>query len=319
MGGAWIGHVIAYAVALAHGFHRVQWGWRLSEARPIGWDYRLSTKVCLAAMDSQIRLLLVELGAHLREINVAVGDPSLETMATYLYLKQYTAAHEAIAAVVPAGSRLLDWGAGIGHFAYVQSRLGRDVTAYSLAPNEYNRHNSVLAELAHRGGFSVVTGSDPVRLPFSAETFDCVVSCGVLEHVRESGGDDLASMREVHRVLKVGGSFVCLHLPNRYSWIEAFNRLLSRSHHSVTYAYAGLVRLAHRAGFSIGDHCLYGLLPKIQAAVILRGYADYPALVNGYYLLDSALSRIFPCIAQNRFLILRKLPPGRSRPHEGEN
>ena len=44
------------------------------------------------------------------------------------------------------------------------------------------------------------------RLPFAAETFDVVVSVGVMEHFLNDG----EATREIHRVLKRGGSYVAL-------------------------------------------------------------------------------------------------------------
>ncbi|MBQ4132690.1 MAG: methyltransferase domain-containing protein [Desulfovibrionaceae bacterium] len=45
-------------------------------------------------------------------------------------------------------------------------------------------------------------------------------SIGVFEHVHETGGDQLASLKEISRVLKPEGFFLCFHLPNKYSWVE---------------------------------------------------------------------------------------------------
>ena len=47
-------------------------------------------------------------------------------------------------------------------------------------------------------------------LPFENETFDCVVSFQVIEHI----ADDKEFVREVHRVLRKGGRFI-VTTPNR--------------------------------------------------------------------------------------------------------
>jgi len=37
------------------------------------------------------------------------------------------------------------------------------------------------------------------------DKFDAVVSVGVLEHVKETGGSEIGSLREIFRILKLNG------------------------------------------------------------------------------------------------------------------
>lgn len=251
------------------------------------------------AIDSHLR----ELGARLRTINERYRDPSVELMARYMYLSQYRAFHLALHRFLRPGARVLDWGAGIGHFAFVQSRLGNRVSAYTPAPTDYNCYNEILRAVADIGGFDVQVGSDAVVLPFEDQSFDCVVSCGVLEHVREFGGDDLASLREIHRVLARDGLFVCLHLPNRYSWIECIHRLLGTEHHAYTYRYRDITRLVEQSSLRLVRHRRYGVLPKVQVARHLKAAAEHRGFVHAYYAFDSALDRLGGLVAQNHFFV----------------
>ncbi len=74
---------------------------------------------------------------------------------------------------------------------------------------------------------SVSREPDPRRLPFDDETFDAVLSCGVLEHVE----DPDASLEEIRRVLAPGGTFYVYKLPNRTSYLEAIARRTGLYYH----------------------------------------------------------------------------------------
>ena len=58
------------------------------------------------------------------------------------------------------------------------------------------------------------------RLPYPDETFDIVIGSGTLEHVAM----DYESLKEIYRVLRVGGRFVITYLPNRWSYEEWWKR-----------------------------------------------------------------------------------------------
>ncbi len=113
---------------------------------------------------------------------------------------QYLRLYELTRRYVTPGSSVLDWGAASGHFSYFLQSSGYRATGFSL----YEEHvpKALLGD-----GYRLVLGdpSDPVTLPFADDSFDAVASIGVLEHVRETGGDEEASLREIGRVLRRGG------------------------------------------------------------------------------------------------------------------
>ncbi len=260
----------------------------------------------MADVRTRVTIAMTDLAREMRGLDPALDDGSLTTIARYLYLNQYRWVHELLERDTHNAATVLDWGTGFGHFAYVQRRLGRSVTAYTLEPTDYNRYNEMLAALAVKGGFPVIIGDHPVRIPLPSESFDVVVSCGVLEHVREFGGDEVGSLKEIRRVLREGGRFYCLHFPNRHSWIELTNRVLRRPHHLRTYTLRDLDELAMASGFSVVRRRRYGFIPKIEFARRLGRLADASPLVHSYYLLDRILSSVLPFLAQNLFFVLKK-------------
>jgi ubiquinone/menaquinone biosynthesis C-methylase UbiE len=98
-----------------------------------------------------------------------------------------------------AGARLLEIGCGMGTDLLQFARGGARCTGIDLTPRsvEITRHRFALYGLP--GDFTL---SDAEHLPFRDESFDVVYSNGVLHHTPDTSG----AVREVHRVLKPGGS-----------------------------------------------------------------------------------------------------------------
>ncbi len=145
---------------------------------------------------------------------------------------------------------ILDWGSGSAVFSYALAAEGHRVSAIDLV-------RPPMEEFIQRktdGRFAFTTASDPVILPFDDETFDVVLSMGCLEHVRETEGNEHRSLIEVQRVMKPGGVFICCHFPNRYSYIEAVARGMSRSSlyaHPFRYTRDDISALARGTGLSV--------------------------------------------------------------------
>lgn len=94
--------------------------------------------------------------------------------------------------------RVLDVGCGPGEFAErIARELGAEVAAIDLSPR--------MVELARERGVDARVG-DVERIPFEAESFDCVVAAWMLYHVP---GIDQA-LSEIARVLVVGGRLVAV-------------------------------------------------------------------------------------------------------------
>jgi ubiquinone/menaquinone biosynthesis C-methylase UbiE len=233
-----------------------------------------------------------------RELVKLSEQYSLLHCRSLISVQQYRPAYQLFRKYVPAGARVLDWGAGNGHFSYFLMRSGYKTFGFSF--DDMPAVGSALGP----GTYEYRRGSDAVRLPFEDHSFDAVSSIGVLEHVRETGGDETASLREIRRVLRPGGVFICVHFPNKYSWIEFLARRLDRSSHRFKYAQEDILRLTGGAGLKVIEMARYGALPRnVWSGDSLKKIGSWPALVGTYGLADGILSTTFRCVCQNYWFV----------------
>ena len=128
------------------------------------------------------------------------------------------------------GDKFLDAGAGFGRHAFEAARQGATVFALDYASDEVvmtrNTFGAMLEakEITEKAYGGVLRG-DATKLPFEDNTFDCVVTSEVLEHIQ----DDVNVISELHRVLKPGGS-LGVTVPSW--WPEKINWMLSDEYHA---------------------------------------------------------------------------------------
>jgi SAM-dependent methyltransferase len=158
-----------------------------------------------------------------------------------------------------APGRVLDWGCGYGQVTALLRSKGVETIAFDYreglpAPTRapLERFPEIEAHLS----------PDPVVLPFDDDTFDTVLSCGVLEHVPFPD----ESLEEIRRVLRSGGTFYVTNLPNRYSYTERIARLLGFYYHGRlpddrVYTKASIHRLLDRHGFTLEEFRRVHMLP----------------------------------------------------------
>jgi SAM-dependent methyltransferase len=124
----------------------------------------------------------------------------------------------------------LDAGAGFGRHAFEAARQGATVFALDWAQEEVvGTRNTFGAMIEAREIPSATYGGalrgDATHLPFADATFDTVVTSEVLEHIQ----DDVAAIKELHRVLKPGGT---LGVTVPTWWPEKINWMLSDEYHA---------------------------------------------------------------------------------------
>ena len=216
---------------------------------------------------------------------------------------QYLRAYRLVARCVPSGSEVLDWGAGNGHFSFHLVRAGYRTSGFGFAPVPEICSGFVPEKYCYRQG----DAKEPRRLPFDDASFDAVVSIGVLEHVRETGGDELASLREINRVLRPGGVFMCFHLPNRFSWIEPLAKRADRWWHRYRFTRREITVLADGAGFDVTMVRRYAMLPRnVWGEGWRRRVADSPVMARLYDAMDAMLSVLLSPVCQNYFFVAKK-------------
>jgi SAM-dependent methyltransferase len=149
--------------------------------------------------------------------------------------------------------------------------------------------------------------AEPTALPFGDASFDAVVSVGVLEHVRESGGTELGSLREIARILRPGGVFICYHLPNEYSLIELLARLVpGKPHHRYKFTRSDIRRLTSAAELELLETRRYGFLPRNFWRHLPRTVRNSEAVGALWDGLDAALGLVLSPLCQNHLFVARR-------------
>lgn len=142
------------------------------------------------------------------------------------------------------------------------------------------------------------------RLPYEAETFDAVISGGVLEHV----AFEHESLMEVWRVLKLGGLFIITFLPNRTAVSENIYRWLGREEaHNRTYALNATRNMLLRRGFALEALGYHQIFPMLGKSADKNGLRSVVAKVT--VPLNRPLERVpaLRAMASNLYFIVRKV------------
>jgi SAM-dependent methyltransferase len=119
--------------------------------------------------------------------------------------------------------RVLDWGCGYGQISQLLRERGVETAAYDFRPGAEPQ----VIQLEQFPQIEAHISGEPVRLPFDSDSFDAVLSCGVLEHVQRPA----ESLAELRRVLRPRGRLYVYKLPNRFSYLEAIARRAGLYYH----------------------------------------------------------------------------------------
>lgn len=166
-----------------------------------------------------------------------------------------------------APRRVIDLGCGRGDSVDLFRRHRPDVEWIGV-----DIADSQEVEQRHRSDAFFVT-YDGEHVPFPDGSIDLVYSRQVLEHVP----DPLAHLREIARVLRIGGALI-----GSTSQLEPY--------HSMSYwnfTPVGFVRLAEQAGLRVRE-----LRPGIDGITLpMRAFLGRPAGFDGWWASDSPLNQ----------------------------
>lgn len=163
---------------------------------------------------------------------------------------------------LPPGAVVLDLGCGDGRHARAARLLpGVGVVALDAGEKEamaaagslraMATGGAMLAEEPGAGAWLVLRG-DACRLPFAAESFDCVIAAEILEHLH----DDTRALAEIDRVLKPGGELVVSvprFGPELICWLLSPAYRNSPGGHVRIYRRSQIVKRMARQGFELFD------------------------------------------------------------------
>jgi SAM-dependent methyltransferase len=190
---------------------------------------------------------------------------------------------------MPTG-HLLDWGCGYGQMTYLLRRRGLQVTPFDIGAPD-----SVMPDIPICRGLDIVRSQHPTALPFDTQSFDAVLSCGVLEHVDEGSepGNEMKSLGEINRVLKTDGRLLIYQLPQRYAWQEAALRRLKLGYsHPRRYTASEIAEMLAQTGFRLLRLRRSNLIPKNLTGIPNRLREVYSLFSRPFIYIDQALCRV---------------------------
>jgi SAM-dependent methyltransferase len=191
--------------------------------------------------------------------------------------------------------RVLDVGCGTGAnlemLAQFGSAEGVDVSDDAL-------------EFCRKKGLTVQKGLAET-LPYPAETFDITTALDVIEHL----DDDIAGLREMHRVTKTGG-YSLIFVP-AFMWLWGVQDDIS--HHRIRYTRKQIAERIEKAGFKV-DRATYAnftFFPPILAGrLFMKVTGIRPESENNVNIsaLNGAFGKLFS--AERRWLKRFNFPFG---------
>ena len=162
---------------------------------------------------------------------------------------------------------ILDWGCGKCQVSYLLKKRNAQVVSCDREITEHaDSFFGQYTPIADFAKIDVVPLKHDYLLPFDNETFEVVLSFGVLEHVP----NDKQSLIEINRILKPNGLFFCFWLPHKYSWRQSLERYKGNYYHDRLYKIKQIKQLLSETKYDLLDDWYRDLLPKKSCCTSYR-------------------------------------------------
>jgi len=186
--------------------------------------------------------------------------------------------------VLKKTDKILDQGCGIGQYSFTIYKMGyKNVIGMDFSPKLLK----IARENAKKLNYKIKFVEGDIRaMPFKNNSFDAIISAGIVEHVPETD----KTIKELSRVLKKGG-YLFIHVPHQ---ISAFTlvKIIRKSlglwslGYEKSFTKKGFRRLLEKNNFEIfefyinefkpGKHkILGGILSLIDKPLYLLGYGGH--------------------------------------------
>lgn len=194
------------------------------------------------------------------------ADPEPRTLGAQHLVSRQRLALQMVEASSPSSSRILDAGCGSGELAAELTERGYAVWGIDLAA-------PMIRHARKRCGAARFGVGDVEHIPFPDNTFDVVVSLGVIEYLQS----DERALREIRRVLRPGGRAV-IAIANGYSPLRRLDNvvlrmvtLLRRVYNLVKYQFRGPAAPFSEAPAGTVRRALYRRFYRSRWLRLLRG------------------------------------------------
>ncbi len=239
---------------------------------------------------------------ELIKIQEQYPDYDLSQFKSLVSANQYYQLYQTLSKYVFQNSEVLDWGCGNGHFSYFLFKAGYKAFGFSFNDFKFREY---LTQFDYE--FKLGKHDEPCLIPYLDNTFNAVVSVGVLEHVRETGGNEIDSLKEIYRILKPGGYFICYHFPNQFSWIESISAHIPNKHyHQYRYNTKMILNLCEKTNLELLEIKRYGVLPRNIWSNLPNQIKNSRLMSNICNITDEILK--YPCslLCQNYLFVAKK-------------
>ena len=228
--------------------------------------------------------------AEFHDTKYAGGDSMPRHYASWPTQYVYTEMRDALGDL--RGKRVLEYGCGEGWVTRDLASRGANVCAFDISPQAAENTRSMLAKakLLEQCSVGVMAAE---KLDYEPESFDLAVGFAIIHHL-----DLAAALRELHRVLKPGGTAYFAEPLATNPLIQVYRRATPqfRTPDEQPLELAKLPALL--SGFQSFEHREFYLtaLGAVALTYLPGGNWIFPRLSAALHRVDRGLLRVFPAL-----------------------